>query len=115
MSEYRIECDRVLGPVEGDRWSAIFGLYEDDRRIREIEVTLSFRAMDTLSAVLDDKGVARGTQQIAEAVLCTEGERRIRERLKVPGRPCPPQIPIEDVDFLEPGRKEDVLRKAGLL
>ena len=115
MSEYRIECERILGPSEGPYWSAIFGVYEDDRRIQEIEVTLSFRAMGTLSAVLRDKGVPRDDQQIAGAVLCTEGEGRIRERLKVPGRPCPPQIRIEDGDFREPGRKEDLLREAGLL
>jgi hypothetical protein len=115
MTGHRVECEKVLGPLKGSYWSAIFGVYEGDRRSQEIEVRLTFKAMGTLSTALRDRGVAPDTQQIAGAVLCTEGERRIRERLKVPGRPCPPEICIEAVDFLEPGRKEEVLQKAGLL
>jgi len=115
MSGQRVECEKVLGPLKGSYWSATFGVYEGDRRIREVEVTLSFRALDSLCAGLPDRGVEPDKQQIAGAVLCTEGERRIRERLKVPGWPWPPGIPIEADDFREPGRKEDVLRKAGLL
>ena len=117
MSEYRIECERILGPSEGPYWSAIFGVYEDDRRIQETKVKLTFLALGDLCAFLRDKGkgVEPDDPGVADAVLRTDGETRIREQLKVPGRPCPPEIFIDAVDFREPGRKEDVLRKAGLL
>lgn len=117
MSEYRIECERILGPSEGPYWSAIFGVYEDDRRIQETKVKLTFRALGDLCTFLQDRGkdVERDDPGVADAVLRTDGETRIRERLKVPHRPCPAEISIDAVDFREPGRKEDVLRKAGLL
>lgn len=115
MSEYHIECERALEPLRGDYWSAIFGVYEGDRRIQEVEVTLSFRALDILSAGLRDRGVERDTQQIVSAVLCTEGERRIREQLGVPGRPCDRKISVRAAHLAETGKVEEVLRQAGLL
>lgn len=115
MSEYRIECERILGPSEGPYWSAIFGVYEEDRRIQETKVKLPFRALGDLCAFLRDKGAEPDDPGVADAVLRTDGETRIRERLNVPHRPCPAEICIEADDFREPGRKEDVLRKAGLL
>lgn len=115
MSGYRIECERVLGPSAGDYWSATFGLYDDDQRIQQVVVTLPFRALGEFRTCLQDRGVERRDEEIATAVLRTEGKRRIRERLKVPGGRCPPEISIDADDFLEPGRKEDILREAGLL
>ena len=117
MSEYRIECERILGPSEGSYWSATFGVYEEDRRVQEVEVRLPFRALGDLCTFLRDKGkgVKPDDPGVADAVLRTDGETRIRDRLKVPHRPCPAEICIEAVDFLEPGRKEEVLQKAGLL
>jgi hypothetical protein len=117
MSGHRVECEKVLGPLKGSYWSAIFGVYEGDRRIQEIEVRLTFRALGDLCTFLRDKGkgVEDDDPGVADAVLRTDGETRIRERLKVPHRPYPAEICIEAVDFLEPGKKEEVLQKAGLL
>jgi hypothetical protein len=115
MSEYRIEAERVLEPLRGDYWSAIFGMYEDDRRIQEIEVRLSFRALGVLCEALRHAGIEPDPEGVAGAVLWREGERRIREQLAVRGR-CEAEIllTLESLDK-RLGGIDDVLYEAGLL
>jgi hypothetical protein len=114
MTEYRIERGEVLGPTEGSYWSAIFGVYQDDRRVLDVVVKLPFRTLGVLSAVLRDSGVERHTAEIASAVVSTWGEKMIRDQLRLRGE-CDREIVLESRLLAESGKAEAILREAGLL
>ena len=114
MSEYRIERGGALGPTEGPYWSAMFEVYQDDRRVLDVVVKLPFATVGVLSAVLRNSGVERDSPDVAGAVVSTWGEKMIRDQLRLRGE-CDREIVLESRLLVESGKAEAILREAGLL